>query len=64
MKPKHGGMGIIEVSKELKKSAAEKRMQKEIREQDKQRRYADMAIRERRASAEKHFRHKPYGRME
>lgn len=52
------------MSHELRKSAAEKRMQKEIREQDKQRRYADMAIRERRESAEKHFRHKPYGRME
>lgn len=52
------------MSKESKKSAAMKRHEKEIREQDKQRRYADMTIRKRCESAEKHFRHKPYGRIE
>ena len=51
------------MSHDLRKSSAEKRAEKEIIHQDRQRRYAHMEHDKRHDEAEKHFRHNPYRRM-
>lgn len=48
----------------LRKSSAEKRAEKEIINHGQQCRYARMEREGARDTAEKQFRHKPYGRME
>lgn len=48
----------------LRKSSAEKRAEKEIINHGQQCRYSRMERDGRREVAEKHFKHKPYGRME
>ena len=52
------------MSHDLRKSAAEKRAEREQILHDRQCRYSRMERDGRREAAEKHFRHKPYGRME
>lgn len=49
------------MSKEFKKSSAKKRREKEILKRDKNCRYANMEQEKHGESAEKQFRHKPYG---
>lgn len=52
------------MSQDWRKTSSKKKVEKEMIHQDRQRQYAHMERDKRHDEAEKHFRHKPYRRME